>query len=74
MLSENDNTNTEAQLKEARSIMDNIQTRTYGGVDIRQAGKNDGENGRLPTMPEFLVYWIAWCEGYRTYVLNNPEF
>ena len=65
---------TEIQLKESRKILENAKGRAYGGTDLAKEGRRDGLSGQTPTMPHFKVYWDAWCEAYREYLIGHPDF
>ena len=65
---------TEAQLKETRKILENAKKKAYGGVNLAEQGKSDGLAGIKAQMPHFAVYWEAWCDGYREYLIGHSDF
>ncbi len=40
---------------------------------IKRQGKEDGREGKFPSDPNSLFYYVAWCEGYREYALAQKE-
>ena len=42
-----------------------------GGCNFIEMGLQDGLSGKQPQYPEFLHYYMAWCSGYREYLLGD---
>ncbi len=44
------------------------------GTDLKRQGQFDGGHGYAPKYADYKVYWEAWCDSYRSYLLYGTPF
>ncbi|MDJ0648257.1 MAG: hypothetical protein QNJ60_06065 [Xenococcaceae cyanobacterium MO_188.B19] len=44
-----------------------------GGTDLVQLGYFDGVQGKEAQYAHFLMYYMAWCNGHREYLLEQSK-
>ncbi len=44
-----------------------------GGTDLVVLGYSDGVEGKEAQYAHFLMYYMAWCNGHREYLLEQSK-
>ena len=50
-----------------------IQAKVSKGTRLSELGYFDGLEGKEAQYPHFLMYYMAWCNGHREYLLGESK-